>query len=144
MQEIFPELTNLKGGKKQVWVSNHLELVWSVTNEAGFDKAKEIFHMKDSTLISALQRFEKSSHPAVTNGLRAIKKAQYVESLAYDITKRLNALQDKFERSQQATVAALDMIERVLLMLRLSLTGADGEKPGRSDFRHERTQIYVM
>jgi len=144
MINLFPELEGLKGGKKQAWVSNHLDLIWSLNNELGFDKAREVLHMKADTLISALQRAEKSNRPAVTNGKRALAKAQYVESLAYDIEKRLRTLQGSFERQQQALAAGLDMIERVLLMLRLALTGEEPVKVSKADFERDPDKLYVM
>jgi len=143
MTDLFPELTGLKGGKKQAWVINHLELIWSITDEVGFERAKEILRMKDATLVSALQRAEKSSPAAVTNGKRALAKSKYVEGLAYDIEKRLNSLQGRYERSQQAIVATLDLLERVLLMLRLALTGDNGAGTSRPDFETRAGGICV-
>lgn len=144
MSDLFPELINLKGGPKQAWITAHLSMIWDITEEVGFNQAAEIFHMKPTTLVSALQRAEKGSFPAVTNGKRALAKSHYVENLAYDIQKQMNDLRSQFTRSQQATMAALELIERVLLMLRLNLTGERPAGMGKTDIETGADKIYVM
>lgn len=144
MSELFPELQNLKGGPKQAWIKAHLTMIWDITEEVGFNQAAAIFHMKPTTLVSALQRAEKGSFPAVTNGKRALAKSHYVENLAYDIQKQMNDLRSQFTRSQQATMAALELIERVLLMLRLNLTGERPADMSKTDIEAGADKIYVM
>lgn len=74
MTEVFPGLSGLKGGKKQVWVNANLELITLLNDQLGFDQTCRMLYMKAGTLSSALKKAEGRHRPTVTLAQKAMSR----------------------------------------------------------------------
>lgn len=91
MSDIFPELAKLKGGRKQAWINENLDLIVAVHDKLeDFDKTAEIFHMKLGTLSRALARAEGHHRPVVTLAQKAMNRGMLNEGKINEVIKEIN------------------------------------------------------
>ena len=90
MSEIFPELAKLKGGKKNFWISQNLDLVAALNDTMGFDATARVLNMKADTLSRALVRAEGHHRPQVTKAEKALSRVALNEGKIYDLAKIVN------------------------------------------------------
>jgi len=105
MSDIFPELAKLKGGKKNFWINQNLDLIAALNDHLGFDQTAMVLNMKASTLSRALVRAEGSHRPVVTKAEKAMNRAVLNEGKINEVIKRLNchagALNEHFAEDYQ-------------------------------------------
>ena len=96
MDELFPELKNLKGGKKQAWINEHLDVIAALSDSIPFDRLTEILHMKPETLSAALAKAEGDHKPIITKADKATSRVALVDRKANEITKKVHGIAEAF------------------------------------------------
>ena len=95
-EPLFPELKNLKGGKKQAWINEHLDVIVALNDSLDFDETAEILHMKANTLIRALRKAERK--PVITESNKAISRAALNREKIDEVRKELHGYADDMDR----------------------------------------------
>lgn len=140
---LFGELRGLKGGKKQAWVRQHLELIWQLHENIGFEATRQLLCMKVDTLYSALKRAERAQKPAITTAERSLLVSERAELSADEAIKRVNELEARLDRERDALRNALILVEAVLKQLKLALGGEVGLKASEVNLESGAHQICV-
>ena len=102
MNELFPELKNLKGGKKQAWINEHLDVIASLSDSIPFERLTEILNMKPETLSAALTKAEGNHKPIITKSDKAISRVALVDRKANEIAKKVyNQAEEFIQHAEQ-------------------------------------------
>jgi len=90
MTELFPGLSNLRGGQKDQWIRNNLDLIAALNDHIGFEETAKVLNMKAQTLSRALQLAEGSHRPVITLAEKAMSRGVLNENKINQLAKELN------------------------------------------------------
>ena len=105
-KDLFPELKNLRGGRKQAWVNQHLDVIVALNDQLGFEQTRQLLHMKADTLAGAINRAEGFHRPVITMAEKAMGRVALNENKVNELVKELYLHAEVLE-SHDATLEVL-------------------------------------
>lgn len=90
MNELFPHLKGLAGGKKQAWINSNLDHIAMLNEMLGFEETCKALYMKADTLVTALKKAERYHRPEITEANKAFNLAERANNKADNIWKELS------------------------------------------------------
>ncbi|MFC1916282.1 hypothetical protein ACFLW4_06310 [Chloroflexota bacterium] len=116
------ELSQLKGGRKRMWLEQNYDLIIRFHQEFGAEETQIAFNLKEVTLEQLLRQPIRKNRTQFTKDDRAIAQAEIANQGVRELKQEVKQLRTNFERFQETVGQQLiEKFFRPLLQKSLSL-----------------------